>query len=133
MTSVRPFMQLLTAQRRLLGLLALIPFLALALISPGTMLARDGQGGVTVVLCVEGGPVALVMGADGQLTEKAPHDGDRVCHWAPHTQQLLGVASVDLTEPALTLLPPAFAVAQPEYLRRADVLAPSARGPPAFV
>ena len=123
---------------RLSGLLALIPFLLLSLMMSGTMLARDGQGGVTVVLCAgDGGTVEMVMGADGRLTEKAPHDdhadSHSVCHWAPHGQPLLEIASPGLAAPLPVLAMPAFAGDLPAHLRRADVLVPSARGPPAFV
>ena len=123
---------------RLSGLLALIPFLLLSLMMSGTMLARDAQGGVTVVLCAgDGGTVEMVMGADGRLTEKAPHDdhadSHSVCHWAPHGQPLLEIASPGLAAPLPVLAMPAFAGDLPAHLRRADVLAPSARGPPAFV
>lgn len=123
---------------RLSGLLALIPFLLLSLMMSGTMLARDAQGGVTVVLCAgDGGTVEMVMGADGRLTEKAPHDdhadSHSVCHWAPHGQPLLEIASPGLAAPLPVLAMPAFAGDLPAHLRRADVLVPSARGPPAFV
>ena len=123
---------------RLSSLLALIPFLLLSLMMSGTMLARDGQGGVTVVLCAgDGGTVEMVMGADGRLTEKAPHDdhadSHSVCHWAPHGQPLLEIASPDLAAPLPVPAMLAFAGDLPAHLRRADVLVPSARGPPAFV
>ena len=79
----------------------------------------------------------MVMGADGRLTEKAPHDdhadSHSVCHWAPHGQPLLEIASPGLAAPLPVLAMPAFAGDLPAHLRRADVLAPSARGPPAFV
>lgn len=118
---------------RLPGFLALIPFLLLALISPGTMLARDDAGGVTVVLCVEGGLIEMVQAADGTLTDKAPDGGHSVCYWAPHGQQVLDVASADPVAPLFLPVPLTFAGESPEHLRRAEVLAPSARGPPAVV
>lgn len=116
-----------------LRLLAVLPFLLLSLIMPGTMLARDAQGGVTVVLCAKGAAVEMVMGADGRLTEKSPHDRHPTCHWAPHAQQLLGISGPVLAAPRPVLLALRFAADLPERLRPADVLVPLARGPPVFV
>ena len=116
-----------------LWLLAVIPFLLLSLMMPGTMLARDAQGGVTVVLCADGAAVEMVMGADGRLTEKSPNKGHSICHWAPHAQQLLDVSGPALAAPTPVPMALRFAADLPERLRRADVLAPLARGPPVFV
>lgn len=121
------------ARLHVLRLLAVLPFVLLSLVTPGTMLARDAQGGVTVVLCVDGGTIEMVMGADGRPTENAPRDGHAACHWAPHAQQLLELSGPALAAPASLPRAPHFAGALPEHLRRADVLAPLARGPPAFV
>lgn len=118
---------------RRLGLLALIPFLLLSTIMPGTMLARDAHGGLTVVLCIEGGAVEMVVGPDGARTNKAPGDDHPTCHWAPHAQQILASGAVGMAPPVPLLLAPAYSRDMPEALRRAEILAPQARGPPAFV
>ena len=116
-----------------LRLLAVLPFLLLSLMTSGTMLARDAQGGVTVVLCAEGSAVEMIMGADGRLTEKAPGDGHSTCHWAPHTQQLLEITGPALAAPVLVQMARQFAGDLPQHLRHAEAMGPLARGPPAFV
>ena len=128
-------MQGMRPARRLhpLRFLAVIPFLLLSLLMPGTMLARDAQGGVTVILCAEGSAVEMVMGADGRLTEKAPHDSHSTCHWAPHAQQLAEISGPDLGAPVPALVALPFVADLPEHLRRADALTPLARGPPKLV
>lgn len=116
-----------------LRLLAVLPFVLMSLMMSGTMLARDAQGGVTVVLCAEGSAVEMVIAADGRLTEKSPGSGHSTCHWAPHAQQLLEISGPALAVPAGSQSTLRFAAAPPEHLRRADALAPLARGPPVFV
>ncbi|WP_199257517.1 DUF2946 family protein [Paracoccus binzhouensis] len=118
--------------RRLIGWLAVLPFLLLSLIVPGTMLARDAQGGVTVVLCAGDGVVEMIMAADGSLSPvgKAPHGDHRPCDWAPHGQPLLGTDIAAAPAPLLQALGLARVLDLPGHLHRAEMLAPSARGPP---
>ncbi|WJS83816.1 DUF2946 family protein [Paracoccus sp. TOH] len=118
--------------RRLIGWLAVLPFLLLSLIVPGTMLERDARGGVTVVLCAGDDLVEMVMAADGSLSPagKAPHGDHRPCDWAPHGQPLLGADIAAAPAPLLQALHLARVLDLPDPLYRAEMLAPSARGPP---
>ncbi|WP_323717088.1 hypothetical protein [Paracoccus aminovorans] len=120
--------------RRLAGWLAVLPFLLFSLILPGTMLARDAAGGVTVVLCAGDGLVEAVMAADGSLlpVSKAPHDR-HACDWTPHGQPLLHGAA-----PEVPVLPSqaqrlALSLELPGHLHRAAILAAPARGPPSLL
>lgn len=47
--------------------LAVLPFLLFSAILPGTMVARDAQGTISVVLCSGDGPVQMAVAADGSL------------------------------------------------------------------
>lgn len=121
--------------RRLCCWLAGLPFLLFSLILPGTMIARDAQGSVTVVLCSGEGPVQMVVAADGSLVpaDEAPHADPHACDWAPHGQPLLQGAAVDAPAPLLPALRMARVLDLPDHLYRAEMLAPSARGPPVLV
>lgn len=103
-----------------------------SLILPGNMLVRDAAGGVTVVLCSDGGVVEMVMAADGSVrpapkTPAADHHG---CDWAPHGQPLLDVALPDAAPPLLQMQRLARAAEQPGHLHLAAVRAAHARAPP---
>lgn len=122
--------------RQVLALVVLLPFLAFALVKPGTMLASDAQGRVMVVLCADAAPVEMALSADGTLTpvkELPGHGMDHgSCDWAPHAQPALGLAGIALAQPlqiarAMGLQPVRLAV----VLVRGR-LSPSARGPPAI-
>ena len=89
--------------------------------------------GDVVTLTDKAGKIEMVQAADGTLTDKAPDGGHSVCYWAPHGQQVLDVASATPVAPLFLPVPLTFAGESPEHLRRAEVLAPSARGPPTVV
>ena len=118
---------------RLAGWLAVLPFLLLSLVMPGTMLARDALGGVTVVLCAEGGMAEMVMAADGSLGPPRQLPPGHACDWAPHGLPLM-------PGPVVVAPPPHLAVAMPVTpapvtvpARPARVPPPVARGPPPLV
>lgn len=113
-----------------LGWCALLPFVLFSLISPGTMLERGAAGRVMVVLCASGGPVPMVVAADGSLQKESEHVGRHRCEWAQHAQPAMAMAAIMPDRPAMDLAPLRFARALPDGLPRMDVLAPLARGPP---
>lgn len=120
--------------RRLAGWLAVLPFLLFSLVLPGTMLARDAAGGITVVLCSGDAPVEVVMRADGSLVPvtKTPHDARHLCDWTPHGQPLMPGAALGAMPPP-ALMPRLLRPLEPRaHLHRADVLSAPARGPPAL-
>lgn len=113
--------------------LLILPFLMLSLLTPGTMLTQDAQGGVMVVLCAGDGPVEMMLAPDGSLHDKTAADPHQRCDWAPHAQHAIAHTAAALPVPAQLALPRRFKLAPPGHLHRAEILAPSARGPPAFV
>lgn len=119
---------------RLTGWLAVLPFLLFSFVLPGNMLARDATGGVIVVLCSDGRAVEMVMTADGnvQPASKSGHDSRHACDWAPHGQPLAqgGDLAVPPVVLALRWLAPGSDL--PAHLYLAEILAASARGPPAI-
>jgi len=125
----------LTRGARLFRWLAVLPFLLFSLILPGTMVARDAQGSITVVLCSGEGPVEMAVAADGSLVPagKASHGDPHGCDWAPHGQPLLEGAMQAAPTPLLQALRMARALDRPGPPHRVEMLAPFARGPPARV
>ncbi|WP_347266797.1 hypothetical protein [Paracoccus sp. (in: a-proteobacteria)] len=117
--------------RRIALWLAVLPFVLMSLILPGTMLVRDALGRVTVVLCSGAGPMQMRLTADGSLVADTPTAPvDHACDWAPHGRALAPGATLDPPQALAGLsrawLAPAPAVPQP----RARPLPPVARGPP---
>lgn len=113
--------------------LLVVPFLLLSLVSQGTMLAQDAQGGVTVVLCSGDGLVEMVLDPDGGLRDKAPGSAHQPCDWSLHAQAAMAHADAALRVPPEPPILQNFRPAPPDHLRRAEILAPSARGPPSIV
>ncbi len=120
--------------RRLAGWLAVLPFLLFSLVLPGTMLARDAAGGVTVVLCADGGLVEVTLADDGSLipAHKSPHEEHRICDWTPHGQPLAGAAGPAVLPPLPVVAKLVLSQEYPGHLHRAEVRAAPARGPPAL-
>ncbi|SIP86289.1 hypothetical protein SAMN05421641_10110 [Paracoccus thiocyanatus] len=115
--------------------LAVLPFLLFSAILPGTMVARDAQGTISVVLCSGDGPVQMAVAADGSLVpaDETPHDGPHACDWSLHGQPLMPGAAAGGPLPApqaagLALWPEP-AAAPPGLAAPA----PLARGPPRFI
>lgn len=121
--------------RRLTVWLALLPFVLFSLVLPGTMLARDAAGGVTVVLCSDGGVVEMVMAADGSVkpVSKTPGADHHGCDWALHGQSLMDAGATGAPPPATAMLRLARVAEQPDHLYRAAVRSAPARGPPHLV
>lgn len=114
----------------LAGWLAALPFLIFSLLLPGTMLEREGSGGVTVVLCAAGSPVEMVIAPDGGQHEKSGHAGRHGCDWAPHSQLAVTQPAAAAPIPAMMPLPLQLVGARSGDLRSQDTVVPLARGPP---
>ncbi|QFQ88462.1 hypothetical protein F8A10_13265 [Paracoccus kondratievae] len=123
------------ALRRLCCWLAVLPFLLFSLILPGTMLSRDAQGGITVVLCSGVGLVEMAVASDGSLIpkEQAPHGDHHTCDWSPHGQPLLGSGSAPMALPQAAEARLALWPAPAALPHGGMLLLPSARGPPAII
>lgn len=123
--------------RQILTLVLLMPFLAFALVKPGTMLATDAQGRVMVILCGDSAPVEMAIAADGTMfpVKEMPGHGMEhgSCDWAPHAQTVLDADGVNLPLPGQVAMP-----IRPDLTGKPVVLAgmwqaPGARGPPAIL
>lgn len=115
------------------GLVLVLPFLLLALVAPGFMPGRMGDGTITMVICADGLAVEVAVDSvTGQpMQPQAPEDGR--CDWA---QAALAVALLTQPEPA----PPARLATRFTPVAPNDLWRPAhdprglwARGPPAFV
>lgn len=115
--------------------LAVLPFLLVALIAPGVMPARDGNGTLTLVLCADGATTEMQVDlATGQPVQPGPDAADDRCDWAAGHW-----ATADLARPTLPSLVWAMRPADPraaQTLVLAGAAAtglPPATGPPAAV
>lgn len=118
--------------------LLLVPFLMLAMIGQGTMIEAAPAGGIRIVLCTGDGMVDAIMTPDGQVRPddqpgRGGHPDTAPCDWALHGQSLLAVPGADLDPPMIRELDAHPAVVIPLHVRRAEVLAPAARGPPNLI
>ncbi|MDF3854117.1 DUF2946 family protein [Paracoccus sp. P2] len=115
--------------------LAVLPFLLFSLIQPGTMIARDAQGAVAIVLCSGEGPVQMAVAADGSLVpaDEIPHGDPHACAWAPHGQPLLQGAVADAPQPLAAAARLALWPAPPAPPHASALPEPSARGPPRLI
>lgn len=120
------------AMFRLLGVVLLLPFLALTLIPAQVMLGRGADGMLTIVLCVDGGTAEVTIDlATGKPAEQAPA-ADR-CDWASAQ-----MAVADLAAPAIPVLMPTARRASTPIPTTTPALAratrlPPATGPPALI
>jgi hypothetical protein len=105
------------------------------MILPGNMLARDAEGGVTVVLCSGAGIIEMVMAPDGSVKPVSKSsDGDfHGCHWAPHAQPLLQLAGPDAAPPPPQMQRLSRLREQSGHIYRAAVRSAPARAPPGLV
>ena len=115
--------------------LLLLPFLFFATFSQGTMLDVASDGGIRIVLCTGEGEVEAVMMPDGTVRsldggDTGNHTKDLVCDWVLHAQSALEAGPAAVDPPLLLDLGTSYAIDMPMHLRRADVLTPTARGPP---
>lgn len=121
-------------RRRILALLLLLPFLAFALVKPGTMLATDAQGRVMVVLCGDSLPVEMAVAADGNLVpvKELPGQGLKhgACDWALHGQTVLAAGGIDLPSPHRAAMAIRLEPAETALVLARMRLTPGARGPP---
>lgn len=137
----RSFPRARPALGRLLALVMVLPFVLLSLLAQGTMVAQGATPeSFVVVLCADHLPVEMVLDEDGDVVPadeyRARHDQPvpttpkPPCDWSVHAQPMLDVAPIPVIA-AVTLGRPADLVpAQGLNVRRAEVLTPSARGPP---
>ncbi|MDS9470008.1 hypothetical protein RGQ15_20875 [Paracoccus sp. MBLB3053] len=129
----------LPAFRRAVGFLLVVPFLMLSLIAQGTMVTSGPTPqSFMMVLCGAHEPVAMVIDDQGNVIPAAEQDQDggpvpkkskSPCDWSSHAQPLLvgvGTMPVERADAGSLDLAPL-----PEQrLLRAEILTPSARGPP---
>lgn len=128
-----------------------LPFVVLAGLGPGTMVEAADDGEMRFVLCTGQGMVEAIMMPDGQVhlsgsadqtgpdqtgqdhPQPGPSPAEQPCAWALQGQPVLADAAIGLDPPLALRLATAFVVDIPLHLRRADVLTPAARGPPAIL
>lgn len=121
----------LTALRRLVAALVLVPVLLAALIPSGLMPVRAADGALTLVLCTPEGPVTLAVDpATGEPVQQTAPDR---CAWAmAHAAALLPDPV-----PAVSVAPRAaepLTVAQASLPERQDRHpSPLPRGPPSLI
>ncbi|MDS9470265.1 hypothetical protein RGQ15_22220 [Paracoccus sp. MBLB3053] len=130
------------AMRRAVALVMVLPFVLLSLMAQGTMVAQ----GVTpesfmVVLCADHLPVEMVLDGEGNVvradeyraehSQPVPKTPKPPCDWSVHAQPMLGAAPMLPIVAAMMGQPADLAPAHDLRVLRAEVLAPSARGPPA--
>ena len=103
----------------------------LALLPPGVMSARTGDA-MTVVICTGDGPLTLATDSQGQPVAPAPMDSDAKapCAFAllATVATLPGIQPVPVPAPRIRPFDPARL--PPLAVLTAEVLSPSARGPP---
>lgn len=127
---------------RVIGLIMVLPFVLLSLMAQGTMVsAGPTPNSFMVVLCDEHLPVEMVIDEQGRVVKAdeyrarqdapVPKTLKPSCDWAGHAQPV--VADPPTVQAARLNVPrPAELVAHYDFRTlRAQVLAPSARGPPA--
>ncbi|WP_244287887.1 DUF2946 family protein [Labrenzia sp. 011] len=112
---------------------AMIPFLLLSLMAPGTMTVADADGLPRIVICTGSGPLEMIVGKDGDLRlpgDQPTERDSRLCDWSLH-----GQTAVDLSIPALPAvsalrIPIAHIAFQDQIRRRPSVFIRLARAPP---
>lgn len=134
--SVRP------ACGRILALLMVLPFVLLSLMAQGTMVAAGPTPqSFMVVLCADHLPVEMVLDDDGSVITAdeyrarqdapVPKTPKPPCDWSAHAQPVLETAPTVQSARLDAPRPAEPAPAHDLRILRAQVLAPSARGPPA--
>lgn len=102
------------------------------------MIEAPPEGGVRIVLCTGDGMVEAIMTVDGQIRHEDRsnpdgHDDRPPCDWALHGQSTLAAATATVDAVLIRELSFAYVGDVPLHVRRAEVLAPAARGPPTFI
>lgn len=113
--------------------LAVVTFLIFSLLMPGTMLERDASGRVTVVLCAAAGPTEMVVSDDSGLHHESEPAGRHGCDWGPHSQPGTVQPVLAALMPGMEPLPLRFLHGLTDGFKGADVVMPSARGPPGLI
>lgn len=127
--------------RQMALVVLLLPFVLLSLMAQGTMVIRaPGPDSFMMVLCGEHVPVAMVIDDGGNVIpadEYAASDQDPIpakpkqpCDWAMLGQVALADPGQAMPVPGLAFRAADLAEDLPAQILRAEVLAPSARGPP---
>lgn len=142
MPSLAPFsVRCLPDFGRAIALVMVLPFVLLSLMAQGTMIARGPTPqSFMMVLCSDHLPVEMVLDKDGNVvTAKeyssrqdapVPKTPKPPCDWSLHGQPVLATAPpLQPTKPEAPR-PAELAPAHDMRILRAQVLAPSARGPP---
>lgn len=127
---------------RAMALLMVLPFVLLSLMAQGTMIASGPTPqSFMMVLCSDHLPVEMVLDEDGNVvTAKeyrsrqdapVPKTAKPPCDWSLHAQPVLATAPPPPPVKPEAPRPAELAPAHDLRILRAQVLAPSARGPPA--
>lgn len=124
--------------RRLAVTALLVPFLLLSLFSNGTMLTRTADERISVVLCIGTEQVEMIWGDDGSLTpaseDPSPsHDDNQTCEWNISAQAAVDVPSTEIPPIRIGFVETRLSIDVPLHMRRINVFAASARGPPRLI
>ncbi|MFH5774506.1 hypothetical protein ACHFJ0_09650 [Paracoccus sp. NGMCC 1.201697] len=139
--SATSFARALPALGRAVALVLVLPFVLLSLMAQGTMVAQGATPqSFMVVLCADHVPVEMVLDADGNVvradehrakqSEQVPKSPKPPCDWSVHAQPMLEASPVLPVVAAQIGRPADPTAARDQRVLRAEVLAPSARGPP---
>jgi len=114
-------------------LLMVLPFVFASLIPSGIMPVNNAENGLVMLICTGEGPVEMVLGEDGELTQVdtsggMPSEAD-TCVWAINFHSV-GLTCTSTLPVSITEYVKAKFAVVPTHLRMANVLEPSARGPP---
>lgn len=119
----------------------LMPFVLLSLMAQGTMVAAGPQpDSFMLVLCADHLPVRMVLDDDGNVVRadeyQSPHDlpvpktPKPACDWSLHAQPVIGMQPTLGADMLFSQRPADLSLATAARVLRAEILAPSARGPP---
>lgn len=119
----------------IVGFVALLPFLVLSMIAPGTMADVDSNGRPTLVICSGQGPLRVIVQVDGSVPSSdksgAPvSHAAQDCPWAFHAHLVVNSLPAVLGAMIRIAAPVGSIAAMSEHEQRVAVLGPSTRGPP---
>lgn len=116
--------------------LAILPFLMTSVVAQGTMLTKGANDRITVVLCIDGSPVPMLMAADGTIQpvtddrHGSTHRAPDICQWSAHAQPLIAALPGWSPEPALVGMTLRRVIAPGALSRQTEIPIALARGPP---
>jgi hypothetical protein len=114
--------------------LAVLPFVLLSFMAPGTMTVSDADGLPKIVICTGDGPLEMVVGEDGSLQLPGDRPADRDghdCAWAFHGQSALDLSIPVFPAAVVLRVPVKHVVSQDQIRQRPNLFTGLARAPPA--